>query len=115
MVPGSHHVFFPDAAHRQHAVVKDQARTEKVTGMRNLPFKHFARDQPWMLAANIASVLLAQHALCAETSLSIASARLWKVCHRSATCMGACLSGRHRSGPDRWHNRKVFSLRLGKQ
>lgn len=59
VVPGSHHVFFLDATHRQHAVVEDRVRTEKATGLRNLPFKHFERNQAWMLAANIASDLLA--------------------------------------------------------
>ena len=58
-VPGSHHVFFLDALHRQHAVVEDRVRTEKATGLRNLPFKHYARNQAWVLAANIASDLLA--------------------------------------------------------
>ena len=56
---GSHHVFFLDALHRQHAAVEDRVRTEKATGLRNLPFKHFKRNQAWMLAANIASDLLA--------------------------------------------------------
>jgi len=58
-VPGSHHVFFLDAVHRQHAVVEDHVRTEKATGIRNLPFKGYARNQAWLLAANIASDLLA--------------------------------------------------------
>jgi hypothetical protein len=58
-VPGSHHVFFLDAVHRQHAVVEDRVRTEKATGIRNLPFKGYARNQAWLLAANMASDLLA--------------------------------------------------------
>jgi hypothetical protein len=58
-VPGSHHAFFLDALQRQHAVVEDRVRTEKATGIRNLPFKSYARNQAWMLAANIASDLLA--------------------------------------------------------
>jgi hypothetical protein len=37
-VPGSHHVYFLDTLHRQHAVVEDRVRTEKATGIRNLPF-----------------------------------------------------------------------------
>ena len=58
-VPGSHHVFFLDTLHRQHAVVEDRVRTEKATGIRNLPFKGYERNQAWLLAANIASDLLA--------------------------------------------------------
>ena len=58
-IPGSHHVFFLDAAHRQHAAVEDRVRTEKATGLRNLPFKGFERNQAWVLAANVASDLLA--------------------------------------------------------
>jgi len=58
-VPGSHHPFFLDALQRQHAVVEDRVRTEKATGIRNLPFKSYARNQAWLLAANIASDLLA--------------------------------------------------------
>jgi hypothetical protein len=58
-VPGSHHVFFLDAVHRQHAAVEDRVRTEKATGIRNLPFKGYARNQAWLLTANIASDLLA--------------------------------------------------------
>jgi Transposase DDE domain group 1 len=58
-VPGSHHVFFLDTLHRQHAVVEDRVRTEKATGLRHLPFHDFARNTAWLLAANIASDLLA--------------------------------------------------------
>ena len=58
-MPGSHHAFFLDVLQRQHAVVEDRVRTEKATGMRNLPFTSYARDQAWLLAANIASDLLA--------------------------------------------------------
>jgi hypothetical protein len=58
-VPGSHHAFFLDALQRQHAVVEDRVRTEKATGIRNLPFKSYTRNQAWLLAANIASDLLA--------------------------------------------------------
>jgi len=58
-VPGSHHAFFLDVLQRQHAVVEDRVRTEKATGIRNLPFKSYARNQAWLLAANIASDLLA--------------------------------------------------------
>jgi len=58
-VPGSHHVHFLDTLHRQHACVEDRVRTEKATGIRNLPFKGYERNQAWLLAANIASDLIA--------------------------------------------------------
>jgi len=58
-VPGSHHVYFLDTLHRQHAVVEDRVRTEKATSIRNLPFHGYARNQAWLLAANLASDLLA--------------------------------------------------------
>jgi hypothetical protein len=57
-VPGSHHVFFLDTLHRQHAVVEDRVRTEKDTGLRNLPFHGYERNKAWLLAANMASDLL---------------------------------------------------------
>jgi hypothetical protein len=57
-VPGSHHAHFLDTLHRQHASVEDRVRTEKATGIRNLPFKGYERNQAWLLAANIASDLL---------------------------------------------------------
>ena len=37
-VPGSHHAQFTDVLHRQHAVVEDQVRTNKATGLYNLPY-----------------------------------------------------------------------------
>jgi hypothetical protein len=37
-VPGSHHVYFLNTLHSQHAVVEDRVRTEKATGIRTLPF-----------------------------------------------------------------------------
>jgi hypothetical protein len=58
-VPGSHHVYFLDTLHRQHAVVEDRVRTEKATGIRHLPFHGYARNQAWLLAANLANDLLA--------------------------------------------------------
>ena len=58
-VPGSHHVYFLDTLHRQHAVVEDRVRTEKATGIRTLPFHGYARNQAWLLAANLACDLLA--------------------------------------------------------
>ncbi|HET9720714.1 MAG TPA: IS1380 family transposase [Solirubrobacteraceae bacterium] len=58
-VPGSHHVYFLDTLHRQHAVVEDRVRTEKDTGIRHLPFHGYERNQAWLLAANLAADLLA--------------------------------------------------------
>ena len=58
-VPGSHHVYFPDTLHRQHAVVEDRVRAEKATGIRNLPFHGYERNQARLPAANLASDLIA--------------------------------------------------------
>jgi hypothetical protein len=58
-VPGSHHAFFLDTLHRQHAVVEDRVRTEKATGIRTLPFHGYERNKAWLLAANLAADLLA--------------------------------------------------------
>ena len=58
-VPGSHHVYFLDTLHRRHTVVEDRVRTEKVTGLRHLPFHGYERNKAWLLAANIASDLIA--------------------------------------------------------
>jgi Transposase DDE domain group 1 len=57
-VPGSHHAYFLDTLHRQHAAVEDRVRTEKATGIRNLPFHGYERNKAWLLAANIAADLL---------------------------------------------------------
>lgn len=58
-MPGSHHVYFLDVLHRQHAVVEDRVRTEKATGIRTLPLHGYERNKAWLLAANIASDLFA--------------------------------------------------------
>lgn len=58
-VPGSHHVYFLDTLHRQHAAVEDRVRTEKATGIRTLPFHAYERNKAWLLAANTAADLLA--------------------------------------------------------
>ncbi len=58
-VPGSHHVYFLDTLHRQHAAVEDRVRTEKATGIRTLPFHGYERNKAWLLAANMAADLLA--------------------------------------------------------
>ena len=74
-VPGSHHVYFLDTLHRQHAVVEDRVRTEKATGIRNLPFHGYERNQAWLLAANLACDLLAYLQLLGlqgEAELSVA-------------------------------------------
>ena len=74
-MPGSHHVYFLDTLHRQHAVVEDRVRTEKATGIRTLPFHGYARNQAWLLAANLACDLLAHLQLLGlndEPELSVA-------------------------------------------
>ena len=48
-----------DILHPQHAVVEDRVRTEKATGIRNLPCKGFERNAAWLSTANIASDMLA--------------------------------------------------------
>jgi Transposase DDE domain group 1 len=58
-VPGSHHVYFLDTLHRQHAAVEDRVRTEKATGIRSLPLHGYERNKAWLPAANMASDLLA--------------------------------------------------------
>ena len=58
-VPGSHHAQFTDVLHREHAIVEDQVRTNKVMGLRNLPSKTWMVNCGWVLAANIAADLSA--------------------------------------------------------
>lgn len=45
--------------HRGHARVEDRVRCWKATGMTNLPFEDWVRNQAWLLATMIASNLLA--------------------------------------------------------
>ncbi|MEO3807352.1 transposase [Nonomuraea sp. B1E8] len=56
-VPGSHHVRFIDAVHRDHAEVEDRVRTNKAMGLRNLPSKTWNVNVGWVLAANLAADL----------------------------------------------------------
>jgi hypothetical protein len=56
-VPGSHHPQWIDVLHRSHAVVEDRVRTNKATGLRNLPSKSWTVNQGWVLAANLAADL----------------------------------------------------------
>ncbi|MGH3407334.1 MAG: IS1380 family transposase [Streptosporangiaceae bacterium] len=58
-VPGTGHAQFIDVLHREHAVVEDQARTNKAMGLRNLPSKTWQVNCGWVLAANIAADLAA--------------------------------------------------------
>ena len=57
-MPGSHHAYCLDALHPA-CRGRGRVRTEKATGIRNLPFHGYARNQAWLLAANVASDLLA--------------------------------------------------------
>jgi len=54
-VPGSHHPQWIDALHRHHAVVEDRVRTNKASGLRNLPSKRWTVNRGWVLAANLAA------------------------------------------------------------
>jgi hypothetical protein len=58
-VPGSRHAQFTGVLHREHAVVEDQVRTNKATGLRNLPSKTRIVNCGRVLAANIAADLAA--------------------------------------------------------
>jgi hypothetical protein len=54
-VPGSHHPQWIDTLHRHHAVVEDRVRTNKATGLRNLPSRRWTVNRGWALAANLAA------------------------------------------------------------
>jgi hypothetical protein len=54
-VPGSHHPQWIDTLHRHHAVVEDRVRTNKATGLRNLPSHRWRVNRGWVLAANLAA------------------------------------------------------------
>jgi hypothetical protein len=56
-VPGSHHPQWIDTLHRHHAVVEDRVRTNKATGLRNLPSQAWKVNRGWVLAANLAADL----------------------------------------------------------
>lgn len=52
-------IAFLEARHRGHARVEDRIRTAKDSGMRNLPFGDFARNQTWLLCVLLAADLVA--------------------------------------------------------
>ncbi|MER7432169.1 transposase [Nonomuraea rubra] len=56
-IPGSHHVQFIDAVHRDHAEVENRVRTNKAMGLRNLPSKTWNVNLGWVLACNLAADL----------------------------------------------------------
>ena len=58
-IPGSHHPQWIDVLHRNHAVVEDRVRTNKATGLRNLPSQSWTVNRGWVIAANIAANIAA--------------------------------------------------------
>jgi hypothetical protein len=92
-VPGSHHPFFLDVLHRGHAVVEDRVRTNKATGLRNLPSKHWEVNLGWVLACNIAADLdawtrllgLYEHQELAAAEPETLRHRLWHLPAKLAT------------------------------
>lgn len=56
-IGGTRQAQWIDAAHRHHAVVEDRVRTNKQTGLRNLPSQSWTVNRAWVLAANIAADL----------------------------------------------------------
>ncbi|MEN3305357.1 MAG: hypothetical protein V7603_1559 [Micromonosporaceae bacterium] len=56
-VPGSHHPQWIDVLHRSHATVEDRVRTNKATGLRNLPSQSWTVNRGWVLACNLAADL----------------------------------------------------------
>ncbi|WP_226966662.1 transposase [Streptomyces phaeolivaceus] len=56
-IAGSGHSQFLDVLHRSHAGVEDRVRTNKATGLDNLPSASWEVNRGWMLAANLASDL----------------------------------------------------------
>lgn len=52
-------IVFLEARHRGHARVEDRIRVGKDSGMRNLPFGDFARNQAWLLLVLVAADLVA--------------------------------------------------------
>lgn len=71
--------------HRQHAVVEDQIRCGKQTGLANLPFRAFQANAAWLEIALIAHDLLAGHSSCCSTASSPAA-------NRNASATGSCTS-----------------------
>lgn len=56
-IAGSGHSQFLDVLHRSHAGVEDRVRTNKATGLDNLPSASWEVNRGWMLTANLASDL----------------------------------------------------------
>lgn len=56
-IAGSHTTQWLDALHRDHAEVEDRVRTNKATGLHNLPSKSWQVNESWILAANLAADL----------------------------------------------------------
>ncbi|MCX5233540.1 transposase [Streptomyces sp. NBC_00233] len=56
-IAGSHQPQFLDVLHRDHAEVEDRVRTDKATGLHNLPSKSWDVNCGWVLAANLAADL----------------------------------------------------------
>lgn len=64
---------FLEARHRGHARVEDRIRTGKDSGLRNLPFFEFSRNQAWLLLVLVALDLMAwTQGLCLEGELATA-------------------------------------------
>lgn len=80
-----------EARHRGHARVEDRVRNWKNTGLANLPFEDFVRNQAWMAATLLASCLLAwTQLICLDDDLATAEPktlrhRLLHVAARLAT------------------------------
>lgn len=56
-IAGSLQIPFLDALHRDHAEVEDRVRTNKATGLANLPSQSWQINTGWMLTANLAADL----------------------------------------------------------
>lgn len=66
-------IAYLEARHRGHARIEDRIRVAKDSGLRNLPFHDFARNQAWMLAVLIGLDLVAwTQALCLDGELAAA-------------------------------------------
>lgn len=52
-------IVFLEARHRGHARVEDRIRTAKDSGMRNLPFGEYARNQAWLMLVLLGADLVA--------------------------------------------------------
>jgi len=80
-----------EVRHRGHARVEDRVRNWKNTGLGNLPFEDFVRNQAWVAATVVASCLLAWTQLvCLDGDLAVAEPktlryRLLHVAARLAT------------------------------